>query len=264
MAIIEVKPIEKVSWHGKTGKDVFSRPVTLEALVNSNTGLFAVDLTEERRKELQEQTNYDLSLNYVPKKSHEFWNSNTARVKLEAKTNVFDTTRPLDEIKVAILKASSLVANSLEEYEKGGFPSAKFVIFDEQEEIEQKAAKSAEKRKVYLSIIKLSRARKIELIQILSGESSKNQSEDWIDYKIDQILEKEGARKVNYFLERDKKRTTLHAIILEALQKNVLRKEGPSIYYMDDQLGYDLEDSIDFLADPKNQALKAIILEKIN
>ena len=57
---------------------------------------------------------------------------------------------------------------------------------------------------------------------------------------------------------------SLHATVLEAIHKNVLRKEGAAVYYMDDQLGFDLESAIDNLEDKKNQALKAQILEKLN
>ena len=33
---------------------------------------------------------------------------------------------------------------------------------------------------------------------------------------------------------------------------------------MDDQIGFDIESAIDYLADKKNQALKAQIIEKLN
>ena len=83
-----------------------------------------------------EKTGFDLSPIFINEKSHPFWDSKTAQVKLEHKTNVFNTDRPIDEIKVKILKASDLVANSMKEYEEGKFPNALFVIFDEKEEVQ--------------------------------------------------------------------------------------------------------------------------------
>ena len=111
---------------------------------------------------------------------------------------------------------------------------------------------------------KLTDSRKAEIVQILSGVSIRKQSPDYIALKLDEEIQKQGAEKVLSLIRRDKARVTLHATVLEALQKNILRKEGAAVYYMDDQLGFDLEATLDYLADKKNQALKAQILEKLN
>lgn len=264
MAIVEVKPIDKERWHGKKGRDAFARPVTIEALISIRTGQFATGLSVEDRKRLESSTGYNLSPDYIAEKPHEFWNSPSAQIKLENKTNVFNTDRPLDEIKVKIMKASDLVANSMKEYEEGKFPNAIFVIYDEAEEMEIKASKASIKRKVVLESSKLSKSRKAEIVQIVLGISVRNQSDDYIDLKLDEAVETVGAEKVLTFIQRDKARTSLHALILEAIYKNVLRKDGPSVYYMEDLVGYDVESAVDYFQDPKNQTLKAQILEKIN
>lgn len=264
MAIVEVRPIEKERWHNKKGKEAFKRPVTIEALVSVQTGQFATGLSEDERAELEAKTGYNLSPDYTVGKPHEFWNSPSAQVKLEYKTNVFNTSRPLDEIKVKLMKASDLVANSQKEYEEGKFPGAIFVIFDEQEEIELKASKAAVKRKVIIESSKLTKSRKADIVQILSGIPVRNQSEEYIDLKLDEEIEAKGPDRVLTLIQRDKERTALHSLVLEAIHKNVLRKDGSAVYYMDDQIGFDTEAAIDYFADKKNQALKAQILEKIN
>lgn len=264
MALVEVKPIEKERWHGIKGKDIFTRPITIEALISLQTGQFSTGLTPEDRKRLEEKTGFNLSPEYIPGKPHEFWNSPAAQVKLEYKTNIFDTNKPLDEIKVKILKASDLVANSQKEYEEGKYPSAIYVIYDEIEENEFKASKAAIKRKVVLESSKLTTTRKAEIIQIVLGISVRNQSESFIDLKLDECIEQEGAERILQLIQRDKARTSLHALVLEAIHKNVLRKDGSAVYYMDDQVGFDVESTIDYFSDTKNQTLKAQILEKIN
>jgi len=264
MAIVEVRPIEKERWHSKVGKEAFARPVTIEALININTGQFDTGLSKEDRERLESATGYNLSPDYTLGKPHEFWNSPAAVVKLEHKTNVFDTKKPLDEIKIKILKSSDLVANSQKEYEEGKFPSAIFVIFDEAEEVELKASKAAIKRQVIIESSKLTKSRKAEIVQILSGVSVRKQSEDFVDLKIDEMIDEHGPDKVLTLIQRDKARTTVHALVLEALYKGVLRKEGSSIYYMDDQLGFDTESTVDYFLDKNNQVLKAQVLEKLN
>ena len=264
MAIVEVRPIEKERWHMKGGKEAFARPVTIEALVSVQTGQFATGLSKEDKDRLEQATGYNLSPDYTQGKPHEFWNSPAALVKLEHKTNVFNTERPLDEIKVKILKASDLVANSQKEYEEGRFPNAIFVIFDEQEEVELKASRAAIKRQVIIESSKLTKSRKAEIVQILLGVSVRNQSDDYVDLKLDESIEKEGPERVLSLIQRDKARTNVHALVLEALYKGALRREGSAVYFMDDQLGFDLESTIDYFMDKNNQALKAQIIEKIS
>jgi len=264
MAIVEVKPIEKEKWHGKKGKEAFARPITIEALVSLTTGQYATGLTKEDRERLETITGYNLSPDHMVGKPHPFWNSPAAQIKLENKTNVFNTSRPQDEIKVKIMKASDLVANSMKEYEEGKWPLARFVIFDEQEEVEIKASKLALKNKVIVESEKLSLERKAEIVQILSNISVRKQSADYVSLKLDEAIDKHGAEKVLNLIKRDKARTALHALVLEAIHKNVLRKDGTAIYHMDDQIGFDIESAVDYFQDPKNQSMKAQILEKIN
>ena len=138
-----------------------------------------------------------------------------------------------------------------------------FYIFDESEEEGLKASKAAIKRNVVIEASKLTKTRKAELIQILSGISVRNQSDDYVDLKMDEAIDAVGAERVLTYIKRDKKKTALHALVLEAIHKNVLRKDGTAVYYMDDQLGFDVESAVDYFEDPNNQTLKAQILEKI-
>lgn len=264
MAIVEVRPVEKQRWHGKQGKESFTRPVTIEALISLQTGQYSTGQSEKDRERLEKATGQNLSPDHVVGKPHDFWNSPAALIKLEHKTNVFNTDKPYEEIKVMILKASDLVANSQREFEQGLFPDALFVIYDEREETELKASKAAVKRKVVIEGAKLTKTRKSEIVQILMGVSVKGQSEDYIDLKLDEAIAEKGADAVLILIRRDKARISLHALVLEAIQKNVLRKEGTSVYYMDDQIGFDVESAVDYFADKNNQALKAQILEKLN
>lgn len=264
MALVEVKPIEREKWHNKTGKESFQRPVTIEALVSTLTGNYSTGLTPEDRERLEKATGYNLSPGYKAGTPHEFWNNPVGFVKLENKTNMFDTKKPLDEIRVKICKASPLVANSQREYEQGKFPEAIFVIFDETEDLEIRASKASVRRKVIIEAAKLSKARKSEIVQILLGISVREQSEDFVDLKLDDCIDQNGPDTVLRLIQRDKKRVAMHALVLEGLYKNVLRKEGTSVYYMDDQLGFDVESTIDYFLDKKNQALKAQLLEKLS
>lgn len=261
MALIEVRPIERKRWHGYAGKESFTRPVVVEALVNVKTNTYDTGLSEEDKKRLEDLTGFDLSNVHKKGVPHPFWGSQ-GQVKLPNITKIFDTNKPLDEIGIRMLKASELVANSLKEYEDGKFPFATHVIFDEREEVEIKASKIATKKEAIIEASKLSRAKKVEVIQILSNKSMRKQSDEFLEVELDRLIE-ESPEKVLNLIKSDKIETTTHAMILEGLEKNILRKEGSSVYYMDDQLGYDEFSAVKYFMDPSNQKLKAEILEKL-
>ena len=139
MAQVEVRVIEKESWHKKGGKESFKRPITIEALFRK--GKYSIDLSEEELTTYGQKLGVNLDPTFRVDKPHEFYCSAQGRVKLENNTMIFDTNNVLDAIKVGIMKGSPFVANSLKEYEEGLFGEATHYIFSEEEEIAVKAKK---------------------------------------------------------------------------------------------------------------------------
>jgi hypothetical protein len=62
----------------------------------------------------------------------------------------------------------------------------------------------------------------------------------------------------------DKKQVASHALVLEALQKSVLRKEGQRIFHMDSPLGIDEIEVAEYLSKDENQDIKLLIISKLN
>lgn len=261
MALIEVRPIEKERWHGNTGKNSIRRPVKIEALYNVKTGRYNTGLSTEDEERLSKLLGQDVSNIFIKDKPHPFW-STSGVVKLSNTTQIFDDSIPKDEVAIKLMKASELVANSMKDYQDGLYPDATHVIFDQREEIEIKAAKAQIKSEVYIETSKLSRDRKIEIIQVLTNRGMRKQSDDFITVELTALIEK-SPEEVLRVIKTEKETTKIHAMILEALDKNVLRKEGSSFYYMDDQLGFDLNTTINYFKDPSNQKLKAEIIAKM-
>ena len=88
-------------------------------------------------------------------------------------------------------------------------------------------------------------------------------SDNFVVAKFEEMIQNEGPDKVMSIIKRDATRNSAHCIILEGLHQSILRKDGTSVYYMDDQIGFDTESAIDYVLDKKNQTLKAQILERI-
>ncbi len=186
-----------------------------------------------------------------------------AVVKLENNTIFLNTDNPLDYIKWKICKASKFVANSMKEYDEGMFPEATHVIFDEAEEIEVKATKVQLRKKATIECSKLSLSKKIQIVMILGDKNLKNQSSDFVEVEIDTLIQKRAA-DILEIINRDDEDTALHAMILEALQKSVLRKTGHKIVYFDSVLGGEVVDVVDYLKKPENQDLKLRLMSQLN
>jgi len=261
--IVEVKPIDVKKWHGKEGKEAFGQPKTIEVLCDLTTSKYATGLNSNQVERLQNLTGYDLSDRFDPNKPHPFWSTAAARIKLPNHTILFDTTKPLDEIRVANLKASKFVANSYKEWQDGDFPEATHIIQSEEEEAEVKATKVEKKNKCIAITLGMSQDEKINLVQILSSKSVRGRSANFITVEIDKIIEDKPDEFLRY-AKMDKQEVYTRAAVLEAVHRNILTKEGQAIYYMGDKLALDFEDAVTYFMNPQNQKLKVSILEKLN
>lgn len=260
---IEVRPIERKTWHGKTGAENFKRPIKIKALVDAANMEYASGLDTEEAEKYGKLLNQNLNPSYNQGEPHEFWDSTMATITLENATMFFDTQKTMDFIKVRIMKASKYVANSVSEYEKGLWPEATHVIFDESEEVDVKAVKVEQKKQAVIKSAGLSKDKKIEMILILTGKNLKGKSDNFVEVELDQLVEKQ-PREVLRHIGMDAEDITLHAIVIEALQKSVLRKAGHKVLYHDHVIGSDELDVVSYLKEPENQDLKLRIMAAIN
>lgn len=269
--LITVRPIDIPRWHKKVGEESFTRPKKIQALVDSATMMYATGLNYEKgpndepseADKLSKDINQDLSATYNPDTPHPFWDSSLGVIKLENNTMIFNLDNTIDIIKVKIMKASRYVANSQKEYEEGLFPEATHVIYDETEDKEVKASKVALKNKAIIDCAKLSKGKKIQVIMILDNKNLKGQSDDFITVAIDELIAKDPGEVIRY-ISMDAEEVSNHALVLEALQKNVLRKEGHKILYYDSLLGLDVMDVVIYLSEPDNQELKIRLMAAVN
>lgn len=263
MPLIEVRPIEKKSWHGKKGKENFKQPEKLSALVNGETLEYATGLTQEEVEIYGKKLRQDLNPQFNRDDPHPFWDSPMAAVTLENKTMFLNTDLPLEFIHVKIMKASKYVANSVREYNDGHFPDATHVIFDEREEVEVKAAKILVKQKAITEAGKLTNNQKAQIVLLISGKIVKGKSDDFMTVELSKLIEND-AEEVLRYIQRDATVIAGESMVAEALQKNVLRRAGHKVMYHDFDLGSELSDVSLYLEKPENQTLKLKILEAIN
>jgi len=260
--LIKIKPIEKTRWHGKEGKESFSQPSKIKALYDPTNGRYATGLSEKDKERLEKITGFNLSDFFNPNEPHEFWDSDAATVTLPNHTFVLNLEIPLDEIKYNILKASKFIANSEQDLQDGLYPEATHIIFDETEQVRIKATKVQQKLEVYKRVLKLSKAVKMQIILILSKKQAVGLNDEQIDIEIDELVQQNPVGILD-LLSKPKNYIATKATIIEATYKGILTQRNKSYYYMDELIGEDIEEAVDYLLDVKHQQLKTILLSKI-
>lgn len=262
--LVEVRPIHIKKWHEKTEKESFTQKKTIRAFIDPDTRKYATGLTEEDKQYLIEKMGFKGDLDDSDLgEPHPTWDSSDMRVQLHNRTMFFNKAVPSDFIKIAIMKASPFVANSMEDYENGLYPQATHVIFDESQHIEAKASKIELRNKCIIEAAKLSKERKLNLIVALGGKNLKNQSDNYIVEALDKFIF-EDAERVYRFMKREPKELADFALVLNCLQRNILRKDGHKIMYLDEIIGHDVEDVVDYISKDENQPFKLILIEKVN
>ena len=240
----------------------FSLPKDIEVLYDEKTGAYATGLTPEEANEYSKLTGLNLSDTFNPNEPHPYWSTKPAAIRLPNNTVVFNTDKPLDYIKVKNLKASKYVANSMKEWEEGKWGDATHVIFDEAEEVNLKASKITIRNEAIAVLTKMSDEDKANMVQILSNKTVKGRSTDFLNVEIDNLITEDPAKFLKY-ARMGREEVYNRAMVLEALSKNILTKEGGAVYYMGELIGMDVEDTIAWFKDPNNQKFKVSILEKV-
>lgn len=261
--LVEVRPLDLKKWHNKKGKDTFSMPKVVEALYDAETGKYATGLTEEEAAHYGKMLGVNLNDDFVADNPHPFWSTKPGMFKLENNTMFFNTDKALDFVRVKLMKKSKFVANSMKEWEEGGWPEATHVIFDEEEEVTGKASKIALRNQCIVALEKLSDSDKANLVQILVSKTVKGRGTDFINVEINAAIDNDPAEFLKH-IRMGKEDVYARAAILEALDRNILVRDGGQITYMGEPLGFDVNEAVFWFKNPSNPRMKVAILEKLD
>lgn len=259
--IVEVRPIQKdpKAWAPSDDRS-FKRPQSVFATVVN--GKYVVDLPEDRLKELEKETGLNLSLVYNVSTPHPFFDEPVGRVKLENNTMFFDTSDPLKEIQVGILKGHKICANSIQELEEDKWPEAEFVIYDSKAEITANAVKASKEFEAGEIARNLDPDAKKSLILILTGENVDSQGDAYITGVLHHIVKNQLDQFLKY-ATKDPSDLKDTALVVRAIDLGILVEEEGKVLYGDVDLGYGQNAATDFLKKPKNSQLREAILDKV-
>ncbi len=248
--LVYVKPIIKEKWHGldKLGRAKFQGTYdTIMALYDPNLGRLATGLEPEDEKRLGQSLGTDLTSS----SQNEYWED--FKIKLEDKTMIFDTVKPIDELQVKMMKASNMVANSQKEYSEGKWPTAKYVIYDEKDEVEAEAKEIEKEAQAMQIFTKLTHQKRCDLLKVF-GKAAIGITEDFSYTNLYKVMNDNPTKFIKVASEKPEN-IKVKALVFDLEHKGIFRRKGTAYLYNDQQVGFDFEDTVLNLLNPKQQEM---------
>ena len=248
--LVYVKPILKERWHNLhlQGRSKFADTHdTIQPVYSRKLGHLATGLDKDDEKRLGAVLGTDLA----PTTQSEYWTH--FKVKMQDKTMVFDLSNALDEVRISVLRACKYVANTKKELDDGYWPEAKYLIFDEQQEVESQAKKVETKAKAVIEFNKLSPGKRMDILKIF-GKVGDNNSADFTYTKLYEILEDDPTAFLKT-VSMKKDEIAIRSLLFDLERTGIFRRRQAAYLYNDSQVGFDYEDTVQNLLNPKNQEL---------
>jgi len=245
-----LKPLRKASWSG------FSRfPKCKDTVVaTSGRGGYITGLTLEEEKEVEKELRLkEGELN----KNSDFWKNYA--VHIFDKEMLLDLDIAKDKLDYYLLRASKKVANSIKEYNEGLWPKAIYVMHDFEEEAKTENIAIQVRKKAWKKFATMS-AEEMKQVLKLMGKKADNLSNEVVENTLNKIIETD-PEEFNRIVGIDNFKTRL--LVEDLLHSNYLRKMGSKYLYADDVIGYNLDEAISYLNDPKNQEILITLQEKL-
>ena len=205
-------------------------------------GGYDTGLSEAEEGDLEKVLNLEAgTLN----KFSEYWQDYA--VILTDKEKVLKLDRPRDFLDYKILTRSEKVANSVNETED--WPKATYVLYDAEEDAKKDNLKVKEKRRAYKQFNSMTISEMKNVLKIM-GKRADNASDALIENTLAEIVEQESD-KFNETMELPDFKTRV--LIENLVNNNALRIRGGHYMFGDEPIGHDLQSTIIYLKDPKNQ-----------
>jgi hypothetical protein len=250
MTLVRLKRIKTHSWAGLKNYD---RCKTI-ICVNSDkvTGMLKTGLTEKEARELEEKLGYPVGhLN----PNSEFWID--YKISIGTEDKIIDRSTPQGELEYKVLAARKIVAKDQGELRIN--PYAEFLMYDkeiEADESNRKRKKKVEAYKIYAELTP------DEMRDILTayGKKPEEMSPKIMEDLLGQEVELDPVKFVSIAKDDN---FEFKVFINKCINNGILRKRGSMITIVNatdetegkDVIGVDLEDTIRFIKDPKNNVL---------
>ena len=184
----------------------------------------------------------------------DFWK--TFYLKFGTKDVILNTDQPFDELKYIFLKTHRDIVVGF----NGNNPRANYILINKESEAKEANKHNQSRRKAFKEFEKLSLTDMRKLLR-LYGHRSDNISAELCELKLFEIIERDPQKFFDKWV--DNKRRETEFLIMDAVAKNVIRKNKSEYKYGTDTLGMTLDDAISYLDSPEHRDLKATIINDV-
>ena len=232
------------------------------------SGFYADVLTNDEKKFLEWKLGLETGALGVYKRQDNFWDDSNpqgiGRVELTKGDNYFDKSKPLDYIKLAILrKYDDIIAPSMQVLQDRPKATYKFVIINENDSVKTANTKVTIKSQAYKAFGKIEddKNKMRVIIEIIEGKPvATNSKIEYLQGKIGELIETNTKLFLNVVNDPllDNK-----ILIKKAIEAGIIANRGNYLYYKKDNSPLcnngeepTLNIAAKFLSLPKNQELK--------
>jgi len=194
-----------------------------------------------------------LGVNLSPASS--YWN--TFFVRLGADDVYLDTEDPLDEIKYLFLKNHKRVKTSMFEHKA----TADYLLINKDEEAKRENLFNKAKVDAISEFKRMSLTDMRKCLRLF-GHNAENSSGELVENSMFKIVEANPAMFLDKWVNN--KNREMEVVLEKAISRNIIRRNKNIYKFGSDVIGYSMEETIDFLNDPKNQDIKMSVLNSID
>lgn len=174
------------------------------------------------------------------------------QIVLGAKTRSFDTSEPLNRLKIALMKSHPWLAATEAEITKDTL----FIIFDEVEEAKKENTKFEYELKAYKFLYDMSATDRAQFLKLFGVKNTEKVSSEVILKR----LKDKATENPKKFVEMYEDKSKEFKILLEDLLSSRIVKRIGGVYYYGNKedgisMGITPEQAIEFMKDPKNSDL---------
>lgn len=238
--VVVIRAKEKETWSG------FSRfPKCKDTIVaRQGRGGFQTGLSKEAREILEK----DLFLEKDTLSPYsKYWIEYA--IQVFDKELTLDLNNAKDVLDYHICLKSPRVANSVNELDN--WPKAEYVIYDAEEDAKKENASVKERRRAFGRFSKMSSSEMVDVLK-LAGKRARNMSITMVENEIDKMIQ-ENPEEFNRILDLPGFKTRV--LIEDLISINAIRKNGAHYLVGDEPIGHDIESTVLYLEDPKNQSM---------
>lgn len=261
-----VKPVIRTGWlpAGHDGEYRFTGTgVGFQPQVDSKTRQLKTGLTEEDERRLEKSLH--LSAGTLNKYNKDYWGTVKFFIPKEGKT--YFMSNPQDELEYKVLSQWSKVAPSASTVQFN--PEADFYISNSLDEAREDNTKAIIEMKAFKKFGTLSTEQMMDVLKVytqLTGKATGKITKATSVDLINATLYKKVKENPKEFLRITDDATFNTRVFIDDMVSNrVLMKSGSKyIVTGGDQIGVDIEATIDYLEDPKNQDVVIALKNKLN